>query len=259
MSHCSDLSLSLIDTLKQVEDFRTARGKRYPLWLDLLLVILGMISQCQGYCSLEAFASRHKDALIQALGLSLKRLASDSTFRLILQQLDDARLLEVWSGALNRWQSDCRHISGTQSDPAELDECGLALLPTARRGLKPKRLRTSTRANSKECNMLLKAVHLQGSASRGEGNIVTLDALQAQKKPVETILKRGNDFVIALLRHFLGRYSKRCCGCDSIESSPKLDSSPTQSQSHHHTRCPGPPLCGQVRASVDGYSQRHLH
>lgn len=82
------MSVSFIDTLKQVEDFRTARGKRYPLWVVLLLVILGMISQWQGSCSLEAFANRHKDAFIQALGLSVKRLPSDSTFRLILQQFD---------------------------------------------------------------------------------------------------------------------------------------------------------------------------
>lgn len=64
------MTVSLIETLQQVEDFRSARGKRYPLWVVLLLVILGMMSQCQGYLSLEGFASRHKEALMAALGLS---------------------------------------------------------------------------------------------------------------------------------------------------------------------------------------------
>ncbi len=93
------MTVSLIETLKQVQDFRSARGKRYELWVVLLLVILGMMSQCQGYQSLEVFAQRHKDALLQALGLPLKRLPSDSTFRLVLQRLDYTRLLEVF----NQW------------------------------------------------------------------------------------------------------------------------------------------------------------
>ena len=83
------MSGSLIEALQQVEDPRQARGRRYPLWVVLLLVILAMMSQCQGYCSPKTFARQHKDALIAALGLPCKRLPSDSTFRLILQQSKD--------------------------------------------------------------------------------------------------------------------------------------------------------------------------
>lgn len=57
------MSLSLIETLKQVEDFRSARRKRDRLWVVLLLVILGVMSQHQGDCALKAVASRHKDVL----------------------------------------------------------------------------------------------------------------------------------------------------------------------------------------------------
>jgi hypothetical protein len=35
---------TLIDYLKTVEDHRALRGRRYPLWLMLLLVILGTLS-----------------------------------------------------------------------------------------------------------------------------------------------------------------------------------------------------------------------
>jgi hypothetical protein len=181
---------SLIDTLKQVEDFRSARGRRYPLWVVLLLVILGMMSQCQGYCSLEAFASRHQDALIQALGLSLKRLPSDSTFRLVLQQLDYARLLEVF----NPWAQ--QHIKLEPAEALSLDGKAIAGTLVAHKAtqqnfmslvslycqqqgvvLSAQAFENQHQSELEVVQQLLKAVHL-------EGNIVTLDALHAQKKPL---------------------------------------------------------------------------
>jgi hypothetical protein len=40
---------NLLEALSQVPDFRAARGGRYPLWLLLLLVIMGTLSDCLGY------------------------------------------------------------------------------------------------------------------------------------------------------------------------------------------------------------------
>lgn len=182
------MTTNLIDTLKQVEDFRSARGKRYPLWVVLLLVILGMMSQCQGYCSLEAFAQRHKDALIAALGLSVKRLPSDSTFRLVLQQLDYARLLEVF----NQWAQqhielepgdalsiDGKAIAGTLVEPkaAQQDFLSVVSLYCQKQGvvLSAQAFENQHTSEIEVVQQLLKSLHL-------EGQIVTLDALHAQKK-----------------------------------------------------------------------------
>ncbi|HEY9691294.1 MAG TPA: transposase family protein, partial [Oculatellaceae cyanobacterium] len=41
--------ISLIEHLKKVKDFRKNKGKRHPLWLVLLVVILGMMSGHQSY------------------------------------------------------------------------------------------------------------------------------------------------------------------------------------------------------------------
>lgn len=191
------MSVSLIETLKQVEDFRSARGKRYPLWVVLLLVILGMMSQCQGYCSLEAFASRHKDALIQALGLSVKRLPSDSTFRLILQHLDYARLLEVF----NQWAQqhieleagealsvDGKAIAGTLIEPkgSAQNFMSMVSLYCQQQGvvLSAQAFENQHQSELEVVQQLLKALHL-------EGNIVTLDALHAQKKPLKPSCSRA--------------------------------------------------------------------
>lgn len=182
------MTVNLIDTLKQVEDFRSARGRRYPLWVVLLLVILGMVSQCQGYLPLEAFAQRHKESLVQALGLSLKRLPSDSTFRLILQRLDYGRLVEVF----NQWaqqhvdvesgtslSADGKVIAGTLVDHKgdQQNFISLVSLYAQQQGV-VLRVRAFENRHQSEIDVvqqLLGALHL-------EGMIVTLDALHAQKK-----------------------------------------------------------------------------
>ena len=50
--------MSLIHHLKQIPDFCTQ--PRYPLWVILLLVIVGTLSRCQGYRSLKDFVARHQ-------------------------------------------------------------------------------------------------------------------------------------------------------------------------------------------------------
>lgn len=185
------MTANLIETLKQVEDFRSARGRRYPLWVVLLLVILGMMSQAQGYASLEAFAQRHKQALIAALGLSLKRLPSDSTFRLILQQLDYARLLDVF----NQWARqhieiepgtalsiDGKAIAGTlvEHKASQQNFMSLVSLYCQQQGvvLQAQAFENQHTSELEVVQQLLKALYL-------EGNIITLDALHTQKKPLK--------------------------------------------------------------------------
>ncbi|NEP75172.1 MAG: transposase family protein, partial [Okeania sp. SIO2G4] len=48
--------MNLLQILALLPDFRAARGRRYPLWLVLLLVIMGTMSGCFSYCALEDFA-----------------------------------------------------------------------------------------------------------------------------------------------------------------------------------------------------------
>jgi hypothetical protein len=90
------MSITLIEALQQVEDFRAKRGQRYPLWVILLLVVLGTLNGCTSYQALEEFAQRHYQALIEYLQLSYKRLPSDSTVRRALMGVDFAQLAEAF-------------------------------------------------------------------------------------------------------------------------------------------------------------------
>lgn len=70
---------TLVQRLQAIPDYPAARGKPYPLWVMLLLSILGVMSGCQGYQALEDFGTRHYQALCEYLKLSLSRMPSDTT------------------------------------------------------------------------------------------------------------------------------------------------------------------------------------
>jgi len=92
--------MSLIEHLQQVKDFRTQ--PRYPLWVVLVLVIMGTMSGCNGYRPLADFASRHQSVLLELLKLPNQRLPSLSTIRRVMVRVDFASLTQ----AFNAWAQE---------------------------------------------------------------------------------------------------------------------------------------------------------
>jgi hypothetical protein len=122
------MSPTLIEALQQVEDFRAKRGQRYPLWVILLLVVLGTLNGATSYQALEEFAQRHYQALIDHLQLSYKRLPSDSTVRRALMGVDFTQLVQAfmtWTAPYrdhedSRWFAiDGKGLNGSSTAPCE--------------------------------------------------------------------------------------------------------------------------------------------
>ncbi len=98
------MGANLITSLQEIKDYRAAQARRYPLWLILLLVIMGTISGCRSYYALEDFGARHIQALSEQLGLTVTRLPSDTTFRRILHKLD----FQVLTDQFEHWVSQLK-------------------------------------------------------------------------------------------------------------------------------------------------------
>lgn len=102
--------MSLIEHLQQLPEFRAARGQRHPLWLVVLLVILGAMVGYWGYRPLAEFTQTHGEAIRCQLNLSADApLPSYSTFRRVMHQLDYQQLAAVFT----RWaQTHCPPTEG---------------------------------------------------------------------------------------------------------------------------------------------------
>lgn len=110
------LNSELVQRLQSIRDYRSARGKRYPLWVRLLVSVLGVMSGAQGYKALEDFGIRHYQALCDYLGVALKRLPSDTTLRRMFRQvsLDElTAVFEGWArGQFPAGEGECLSVDG---------------------------------------------------------------------------------------------------------------------------------------------------
>jgi hypothetical protein len=92
----------LISFLKALPDCRMRRGVRFPQWWMLLVAILAILSNEGSLVGIERFARRHRQVLNELLDTDFGKEPSDSTFRLLLSQLDVAgfeALLRQWMSA----------------------------------------------------------------------------------------------------------------------------------------------------------------
>ena len=78
----------LINFLKALPDCRMRRGIRFPEWWMLLVAILSILSGQGSLVGMERSAKRHRQTLNEVLGTDFGKSPSDSTFRLLLAQLD---------------------------------------------------------------------------------------------------------------------------------------------------------------------------
>jgi len=91
----------LISFLKALPDCRMRRGVRFPQWWMLLVAILSILSGQGSLLGMERFAKRHRKTLNKLLGIHIAKTPSDSTFRLLLAQLD----VEGFESLLQQWMA----------------------------------------------------------------------------------------------------------------------------------------------------------
>ena len=185
----NNLDKSLIDYLKQIPDERDCSGKRHPLWLILLIMILGIMSGYWGYRGLGRFIERHRCQLIDTLKIPGARVPSYSTIRRVMMQLDYQALTQVF----NEWASQCTDnsqgqwvaIDGKSLKNTVNDCCGkqqnFVMMVSAFTHERGEILGIEVMENKKQSEIaavqdLIQLLDLSGV-------VFTMDALHCQKKP----------------------------------------------------------------------------
>lgn len=182
------MKINLLEALAQVPDFRAPRGRRYPLQLILLLVIMATISDCLGYRALEDFACRHHEALVERLKLPPMRFPSDSTFRRVMMGIDFTQLAQVFTNWIGDWMPTQEHdwlgVDGksikatvTNYDQAYQDFVNVVSVFSSRQGIAIalQQFRNKESSEIAVVQALLTTLQL-------EGVVFTFDSLHCQKK-----------------------------------------------------------------------------
>lgn len=199
---------TLIEKLKKVKDYRKARGTRHPLWLVLLIVILGLMTRNLGYRELENFAKINKKELSQVLKIHLEKLPSYSTIRRVIQGVDWSNLIEIF----NEWAAfnyphqeeldwlavDGKSLRSTLKDYGDKSQNFVMIVSlfSQRTGcvLNLKKLE-----NKKESEISQAQEIVRGCKFKGK--VITFDALHCNQKTAALVIESGNDYIIALKKN----------------------------------------------------------
>ena len=197
--------LSLIEKLKQVKDFRKDKGKRHPLWIVLLVIILGTMLGYSGYRELGEFAKNNRHRLSKEFNIIPERVPSSSTIRRVMMGVDGQILLKMF----NEWALE---EYGQRSDINWLDIDGKSLKNTRKNPNNEQQnfiMFVSLFSQESGLVLHLKRIENKKGSEIDEGQAIiedctlqnkvfTGDALHCQKKTISLIAKTKNDYVITV-------------------------------------------------------------
>jgi len=98
--------MTLIEALQSVPDYRKARGKRHPLWIMLVTIVMGNLAGYWGNRPLATFASHYGQQIATLLQVESSKMPSYSTFRRAHLSLD----FEAFSDAFSHWMSQYHSV-----------------------------------------------------------------------------------------------------------------------------------------------------
>jgi predicted transposase YbfD/YdcC len=199
---------NLIEKLKKVKDQRKNKGKRYPLWFILLIIILTIMQGNLGYREIENFARINQKELSHIVKLKREVTPSYSTIRRVVMGVDWSNLIEIF----NEWASE---IYPHQEELDELAIDGKSLRSTLkdyggqsqnfvmivslfsqRTGcvLKMKKLENKKESEISQAQCIVRDCQFKGK-------VITFDALHCNQKTAALVIESGNDYIMALKKN----------------------------------------------------------
>jgi predicted transposase YbfD/YdcC len=199
---------SLIEHLKKIKDFRRPQGRRYPLWVILLTIVLGLMTGNLGYRALGDFWKFQPRALSKYLKIPCHQFPSYSTIRRILMKVDWQDLIEVfnqWASQLtsdteeSRWLAiDGKCLKSTVENYCQNQQNFASIVSVfcQENGLVVHLAKIENKHTS-EIHQVQDIVKNAGFNNK----VFSMDALHCQKQTVNSIMESSNDYLIAVKKN----------------------------------------------------------
>jgi len=205
----------LVEEVKQVKDFRKARGQRYKLYNLLAIIILAVISGADDFVAIAAFCKGKKSFLIAHGLIDGKKYPSHDLFRYIFQYLDResfAKLLAAWlQRAVEQTELGDEPVPMSSQKMIHVDGKSLR---ASREGKSHSRsaLQIVTAYCSDTCVSIGQSIIDKKSCEKTaipkllnmldlKDTIVTIDAVTTTKKNVALIVNKEADYLLALKKN----------------------------------------------------------
>lgn len=181
--------MTIIHLLKNLPEFRHAKGRRHEHWFVLLLMLVGGMCGYWGYRPLEEFTQQYAAEVCELIEIPLPAtLPSYSTFRRVILGTD----FHLFAQVFNQWaqkhvpiepgewiSTDGKSIKGsvTDYDNAQQNFVMLVSVFSHKRGvvLHSQPMENKVVSEQHVVQQILQALDLNGA-------VLTADALHAQKK-----------------------------------------------------------------------------
>lgn len=204
MKNKNNEEFGLLNLLTQLEDNRRKQGQRHPLHILFLITVMAIMQGAKSERAIARFAINNKDSLIKELKITRKEVPSRRILAKFIQNLDFNKLqslFHTWTTNFvnikkGEWLSiDGKAIKGTiknANDPLQ-DFMSLVTIFVN----KKKQALFVGKINTKKENEIPKVKELIETLGL-QGVIFSLDALHAQTKTVNAIIKSKNNYVIGV-------------------------------------------------------------
>jgi predicted transposase YbfD/YdcC len=197
----------LLEQLKQIQDHRGAKGRRYPLWLLMILILIAKLCGYDGYRDIADFCQRYREKLWIWLEVEKSiNHPSYSTFRRTMIEVEP----QHWEKVFNTWAlatlpeniGRCSSIDGKSikctsrgGQSAEQDFVSIVSVYNHENGgvLQLKVMNNKKRSEIEVAKELLDNVKDIDSPQ-----CFTFDALHTQTKTVEKIIDNKQNYLIAV-------------------------------------------------------------
>jgi DDE_Tnp_1-associated len=199
-----NLQNNLLDILSQLEDNRRKQGMRHPLHILFLITVMAIMQGAKSERAIARFAINNKKSLINELDIKREEIPSRRILAKFIQNLDFNKLqslFHTWTMKFvnikkGEWLSiDGKALKGTithVNDPLQ-DFISLVTIFSNKKkiALSVGRINTKKENEVPKVKELIEMLDLQGVT-------FSLDALHAQTKTVDAIIKSKNNYVIGV-------------------------------------------------------------
>lgn len=194
----------LLTLLKTLKDYRRKQGRRHPLEVILIIIIMAIMAGAKGERSISRFAKNNKEALIKALKIERKEIPGRCIIQRTIQNIDFSQLQNIfhyWALSIIPLKKkelvsiDGKALKGTISEAQNNLQNFISLVSVfasqRKQVLTAAKIEIKKESEIPTVQEMIKMLDLKDVT-------FTLDALHCQEKTIKAVKKTGNHYIIGV-------------------------------------------------------------